>query len=71
MSKLKDAGIRAVRTFVQSFLGVYLVAIGASPTLTDLADLTALDAAVAAGVVAVLTFLMNAVEDLTGTTDLK
>ncbi len=68
---LKDAAIRAVRTFVQAFLGVYLAGVGVSPGLSDLGNLTVLDAAAAAGIVAVLTFVVNAVEDFTEVSALK
>lgn len=62
--RLKDALIRAGRTFLQTALGVYLAGIIASQTdgLSVFADLTLLEAAAAAGLVAVLSFVQNYLE---------
>lgn len=61
---MTDALIRAGRTFLQTFIGVYLAGLVASAntTLADLANLSLLDTALAAGVVAVLTFVQNFLE---------
>ena len=49
-----DALIRAVRTFVQSALGVYLAGLVAVPALADLGTWPLISAALAAGIVATL-----------------
>jgi hypothetical protein len=60
---VKDAAIRAARTFAQTFIGVYLAGLVATnTTLESLADLTLIDQAVAAAIVAVLSFLQNWLE---------
>lgn len=61
----KQAGIRAVRTFVQTFIGVYLAGLLASSVtvLQDFGDVTLLNQAAAAGLVAVLSFVQNTLED--------
>ena len=59
---MKDAAIRAVRTFVQTFIGVYLAGLIAGPQLGDLADIGLLSSAAAAGVVSVLSFVQNWLE---------
>lgn len=61
---LKNALIRAIRTFAQSFVGVIL-ATWAGGSLTGLADITLLDKAAAAGVIAVLALIMNLLESAT------
>ena len=59
---LKPALIRAGRTFAQAFLAVVLAAeVG---DLRGFADLTLLDQAATAGLVAVLSFVHNALEDV-------
>ena len=58
-----DALIRALRTFVQTALGVYLAGLVASPLLRDLGNWALIEAALAAGIVAVL---WNVLEGLGG-----
>lgn len=62
--RMRDALIRAGRTFAQTFIGVFLAGLvgTAVTTLGDLADLTLLDSAAAAGIVAVLSFFQNWLE---------
>jgi hypothetical protein len=62
---MKDAAIRAARTFLQTALGVYLAGLiaNATPLLSDLANIDLLNAAGAAGIVAALTFVQNALEE--------
>ena len=55
--------IRAVRTFFQVALGVYLAGLVANPAVSDLADIGLLDSAAAAGAVAVLSLVQNLLED--------
>jgi hypothetical protein len=55
--------IRVIRTFVRTAIGVYLARLIGTPMLGDLADITLIDSAAAAGIVAVLTFAHNALED--------
>ena len=56
-----DALIRAVRTFVQAALGVYLAGLVASPMLHDLGSWELIQAALAAGIVAVLWNVLESV----------
>lgn len=63
MEKFKSAAIRAVRTFVQTALGVYLAGIVGAGALADFANVGLLDSAAAAGLVATLSFLQNALEE--------
>lgn len=65
MNALKDPAIRALRTFLQTFLGVYLAGIlGAEVTvLNDFADVGLLNSAAAAGIVATLTLIQNFLEE--------
>ena len=62
---IKNAAIRALRTFFQAFVGVIL-ATWAGGSLVTLVDISLLDKAAAAGVIAVLSFLMNLLEGATG-----
>lgn len=65
MNKYKAAAIRAARTFLQTFIGVYLAGLGGQALdLSGLADLTLISSAAAAGVVAVLSFVHNWLETL-------
>ena len=57
-----NAAIRAARTFAQTFVGVYLAGY-AGASLAGLADLTLLDTAAAAGIVAVLSLVQNLLEE--------
>lgn len=61
---MKEAAKRAARTFVQTFLGVYLAGLigEAGDTLAGVADLAVLEKALAAGIVAVVTFVHNMLE---------
>ena len=61
VNRLWPAVIRAARTFLQTFLGVYLA--GITNSFDGLADIGLFEAAVSAGIVAVLSFLQNALED--------
>ena len=58
-----NALVRGVRTFLQAALGVFLAGLVASPTLRDLGNWTLIEAALAAGIVAVL---WNVLESLGG-----
>ena len=62
---MKDALIRMGRTFLQTAIGVYLAGIlgGQVAGLSDLANVGLLDAAAAAGLVAVLSFAQNWLEE--------
>jgi len=60
---MKNALIRAVRTFFQTAIGVYLAGLVAAPALPDLADIGLLSSAAAAGFVAVLSFAQNWLEE--------
>ena len=64
---LKDAAIRAGRTFIQAFVGVIL-ATWAGGSMVTLIDVSLLDKAAAAGVIAVLSLLMNLLEGWTAVT---
>lgn len=55
-----NALIRAVRTFAQTALGVYLAGLAVSPALGDLGSWPLIQAALAAGIVAVLWNLLEA-----------
>lgn len=59
---VRNALIRAARTFVQTAIGVYLAGLVAGPTLGDLADIGLLSSAAAAGFVAALSFVQNVLE---------
>lgn len=68
---MKDAAIRALRTFLQSLIGAFL----ATSVLQGIASDSTIDAdaltragisALAAGVIALLSFVQNALEDATG-----
>ena len=73
---MKDAAIRAARTFFQSLIGAFL----ATSFLQSVASDSAIDAdalqragisALAAAVISLLSFIQNALEDTTGNTQLK
>ena len=59
---MKDALIRAARTFVQTAVGVYLAGLVGGPVLADLYNVDLLSSARAAGIVAVLSFVQNWLE---------
>lgn len=68
---MKDASIRALRTFVQSLIGAFL----ATSVLSGIASSSTIDgdalqragvSAIAAAVIALLSFIQNALEDATG-----
>lgn len=73
---MRDAVIRGLRTFLQAFLGVFL-AISTSGMVgpDSLPDIDVLKrAAIAAGwagIVALISFVQNALEDVTGRAALK
>lgn len=60
--KIRAAAVRAVRTFIQTFLGVYVAGLMGVPMLRDLMNRDLLDTATASAIVAVLAFVQNAVE---------
>jgi len=73
---IRDAAIRAVRTFVQAAIGTVL----ASGVVSGIVDSSTVDvsalqrvgvAAVAAGVIAVLSFIQNVIEDNTSVPSVK
>lgn len=67
--KLRDPLVRAARTFIQAFIAVLLAS-----NLTSVggfADPTVLDQAATAGLIAVLSFVQNLLEDASGVTALK
>lgn len=59
----QQAGIRAVRTFVQAFLMVYVAGIAGATEMVDLAEPSLLQSAFVAGSIALASFLQNAVEN--------
>ena len=63
MEAIKNAGIRAVRTFAQTFLAVFIPTIVGVSTFAGLTAVTAIEAAAVAGVIAVL---QNWLEQLGG-----
>lgn len=73
---MKDAAIRAARTFVQSLIGAFLATSFLQSVATDATiDGDALTragiSALAAATIALLSFIQNALEDATGHTALK
>lgn len=68
MSKaaMMDIAERAIRTFIQVFLGLYVPVILGADSLNGLIDLTMADKAAAAGVAAVLASIMGALGTRTG-----
>lgn len=69
---MKDAFVRAARTFLQTVIGVVLASGLADAFTTDVIDWTAVKkvgiAALVAGVTAVLSFVQNALETSSGVT---
>jgi len=63
LSKIAGPAIRTVRTFAQTAIGVYLAGVVASPAVSDLADISLLDSAAAAGFVSALTLIQNLIEE--------
>lgn len=61
--KLVAALIRALRSFAQAFIGVYAVGVFAAGDLGDLADQKLITAATLAGIVALVSFVQNALEN--------
>ena len=59
---MRDAVIRAVRTFAQTAIGVYLAGLVSPDSFEGLADLGLVEAAVSAGIVAVVSFVQNLLE---------
>jgi len=60
---MRNITIRALRTFAQTTLGVYLAGIVATgTTLSGLANISLLDSAIAAGIVSLLAFAQNLLE---------
>lgn len=67
MSKvLKDAAIRAIRTFFQSAIPVYLLGLANAKELTSLVSPSLLQTAALAGIIAALSFVMNVLEGTVG-----
>ncbi|MCL5736986.1 MAG: hypothetical protein M1274_15710 [Actinobacteria bacterium] len=64
----KNALIRAVRTFFQAAVPVYLLGISGAESFNGLADSKLLTAAAIAGIIAALTFVMNVLEGATKAT---
>lgn len=60
---MTDALIRAGRTFLQTFIGIYLAGLVSSDTFEGLADLGLLEAAASGAIVAVISFVQNLLED--------
>lgn len=76
MNQFRDPAIRAARTFIQSLIGAFL----ATSVLQGIASDAAIDgdaltragiSALAAGFIALLSFVQNALEDATGHDALK
>ena len=63
IDRVRGPTIRALRTFAQTTIGVYLAGVVASPAVSDLANLTLIDSAAAAGFVAKLSLVQNLLED--------
>ena len=68
---MRDASIRALRTFIQAVIGAFI----ATSVLTDVASSSTIDAtalqragisALAAGIIALLSFVQNSLESYTG-----
>lgn len=62
---LKSAAVRAIRTFIQAFLGVFLAGIAGATTLGALTQRNLLEVAAVAGIVAVLSLAQNVLEQTT------
>lgn len=65
---LINALIRAGRTFAQAFIPIYVAGLASATVVGDLANLDLLQQAGIAGVIAVLSFLMNVLESSAGWT---
>lgn len=63
IDNIKDPLIRAGRTFAQTAIGVYLAGVTAPDSLAGLADLGLIEAAVSAGIVAVIALVQNWLEE--------
>lgn len=63
---MKDALIRAARTFAQAFIATYLAA--GLTEFDDVANVSTLELAAVAGLAAVLSFLQNWLESQTSVT---
>jgi len=73
---MKDAAIRAGRTFIQAIIGAFLATsvlqgVASDSTIDTNALTRAGISALAAGIIALLSFVQNALEDATGHTALK
>ena len=60
---MKQAAIRALRTFIQAFVATYLAA--GLTTYDDVLNVTTLELSAVAGIAAVLSFLQNWLEQAT------
>jgi hypothetical protein len=65
---VKNAAIRAIRTFFQSAIPVYLLGLANASDLTSLVSPTLLQTAALAGIIAALSFAMNVLEGSSGQT---
>ena len=75
MHQFHDPLVRATRTFVQSFIGIFLALVVSGNTTSTVPDFTFIKTAALAaawgGFIALLSFIQNALEDSTHTTALK
>lgn len=62
---LRAPVVRAVRTGVQAFLGVYIAGTLGAGTFAEIADRGVLEAAAVAGILAAVTFIWNVLEGVT------
>ena len=62
---LKNALIRAIRTFFQAAIPIYLMGLANATELTSLISPTLLQTAALAGTIAALSFVMNVLEGAT------
>ncbi len=63
-----NALIRAVRTFFQAFVPIYVAGLVSATVVGDLTDLELIQQAGIAGVIAVLSFVQNLLEESAGWT---
>lgn len=74
--RLRDAVVRGLRTFLQAFLGVFIaISTSGAMGIDTIPDVDVLKraawAAAWAGVVALVSFVQNALEEMTGHNSLK
>ena len=68
---IKNAFIRALRTFAQAAIPVYLLGLAGASDLTSLVSPSLLQTAALAGIIAALSFVMNVLEGTAGVTYTK